>query len=107
VVVETGSYQGFGWSSTLDVEFDVAGVHTGDSHIDAVCLARIREFVLNPDARRAGAALGRNVCRTRSDHQDATKKRHPNQTLRNVSRVSSLGANTRKGGPQNPLPLLV
>jgi hypothetical protein len=35
----------------LDVEFDVAGVHTGDSHADAVGLTGIRQFVLKPNAR--------------------------------------------------------
>jgi hypothetical protein len=62
----------------LDVEFDVAGVHTGDSYIDAVGLTGIRQFVLKPNAREESVRLGRNVCRARSDHQDATKKRHPN-----------------------------
>jgi hypothetical protein len=35
----------------LDVEFDVAGVHTGDSNVDAVGLTGIRQFVLKPNAR--------------------------------------------------------
>ena len=35
----------------LDVEFDVAGVHTGDSNVDAVGLTGIRQFVLKPTAR--------------------------------------------------------
>ncbi|MGA8253738.1 MAG: hypothetical protein WBW75_22315 [Mycobacterium sp.] len=77
MVVETGSYQGFGWSSTLDVEFDVAGVHTGDSHIDAVGLTRIREFVLNPNAQRAGAASDA-MC---VEHE-ATTKTQPRNGIR-------------------------
>ena len=35
----------------LDVEFDVAGVHTGDSNVDAADLTGIRQFVLKPNAR--------------------------------------------------------
>jgi len=35
----------------LDVEFDVAGVHTEDSNVDAVGLTGIRQFVLKPNAR--------------------------------------------------------
>jgi hypothetical protein len=35
----------------LDVEFDVAGVHTGDSNVDAVGLTGIRQLVLKPNAR--------------------------------------------------------
>jgi len=34
-----------------DVEFDDAGVYTGDSHVDAVGLTGIRQFVLKPNAR--------------------------------------------------------
>jgi hypothetical protein len=35
----------------LDVELDVAGIHTGDSNVDAVGLTSIRQFVLKPNAR--------------------------------------------------------
>jgi hypothetical protein len=35
----------------LDVELNVAGVHTGDSNVDAVGLTGIRQFVLKPNAQ--------------------------------------------------------
>jgi hypothetical protein len=35
----------------LDVEYDVAGVHTGDSNVDAVGLTGIRQFALKPNAQ--------------------------------------------------------
>lgn len=76
MVVETGSYQGSGWSSTLmSIFFDVAGVHPGDSNVHAVGLTGIRQFVLKPNAqeeplrsRTQGARRGVHPAPLAQDH---------------------------------------
>ena len=76
MVVETGSYQAFSRSSTLMSNLTLGRPHC-DSHIDAVGLTGIRQFVLKPNDERAGSASDA-MC---VEHQ-ATTKPQPRNGIR-------------------------
>src|SRR4029077_4462401 len=69
----------------LDVELNVAGVHTGDSNVDAVGLIGIRQFVLKPNPREEPVRSRTHCAPYTKRPPRPTKKRHPNQMPRRRS----------------------